>query len=150
LGASLGVLLFAPTDMHNLIPLGLPLPGTLTTAEIDTTLLFAAAEKATATREACAADWRDFTAWCAPRGAMLLPAHVGIVGAYLSNLAVTKAALAIHSVEANHAAYTAAIVRAKGFGTTDPVPNAFNPSFSFNKTVKTVSALNIVSGKLQP
>jgi len=69
---------------------------------------------------------------------------------YLSNLAVTKAALAIHSVEANHAAYTAAIVRAKGFGTTDPVPNAFNPSFSFNKTVKTVSALNIVSGKLQP
>ena len=69
---------------------------------------------------------------------------------YLSNLAVTRAALAIHSVEANHAAYTAAIVRAKGFGDANPVPNAFNPAFSFNKTVNTVLSLDIVSGKLQP
>jgi hypothetical protein len=32
-------------------------------------------------------DWRDFAAWCASRGATALPAHVGIVAAYLSGLA---------------------------------------------------------------
>ena len=32
-------------------------------------------------------DWRDFAAWCASRGATALPAHVGIVAAYLSSLA---------------------------------------------------------------
>ena len=32
-------------------------------------------------------DWRDFAAWCALRGATALPAHVGIVAAYLSGLA---------------------------------------------------------------
>jgi hypothetical protein len=69
---------------------------------------------------------------------------------YLSNLAVTKAALSIHSVEANHAAYTAAICRAKGFGNVDPVPEAFNPAFSFKKTISTVSSLNLVEGDLQP
>ena len=69
---------------------------------------------------------------------------------YLSNAAVTKAALAIHSVEANHAAYTASIVRAKGYGDTDPVPNAFNPAYGFKKTVGIVSGLKIVKGDLQP
>jgi hypothetical protein len=69
---------------------------------------------------------------------------------YLSNLAVTRAALSIHSVEANHAAYTAAIVRAKGYGTTDPVPNEFNPAYGFKKTLKIVGGLKIVSGDLQP
>ena len=34
-----------------------------------------------------ASDWRDFAAWCALRGATALPAHVGIVAAYLSGLA---------------------------------------------------------------
>jgi site-specific recombinase XerD len=34
-----------------------------------------------------ATDWRDFAAWCASRGATALPAHVGIVAAYLSSLA---------------------------------------------------------------
>ena len=34
-----------------------------------------------------ASDWRDFAAWCALRGATALPAHVGIVAAYLSALA---------------------------------------------------------------
>ena len=62
-------------------------PGAFTTAEIDATMAYAAAEKAAATRAAYESDWRDFTAWCAARGATPLPAHVGIVAAYLSWLA---------------------------------------------------------------
>ena len=65
-------------------------------------------------------------------------------GPYLSNVDVTAAALAIHSVEANHAAYTQSIVVAKGLNTDSPVPNAFNPAFTFRKTVKTVSGLKFV------
>ena len=73
--------------MHDLIPLAAALPGALTVAEIDATMAYAEAEKALATRAAYAADWRDFAAWCASRGATALPAHVGIVAAYLSWLA---------------------------------------------------------------
>jgi site-specific recombinase XerD len=73
--------------MHDLIPLGPALPGALTVAEIDATMAYAEAEKALATREAYASDWRDFAAWCALRGATTLPAHVGMVAAYLSGLA---------------------------------------------------------------
>jgi hypothetical protein len=51
------------------------------------TMAYAKAEKAAATRAAYASDWRDFAAWCAARGATPLPAHVGIVAAYLSWLA---------------------------------------------------------------
>ena len=54
--------------MHDLIPLDLALPGALTTAEIDATMAYAEAEKALATREAYASDWRDFAAWCALQG----------------------------------------------------------------------------------
>ena len=72
-------------------------------------------------------------------------------GPYIHNLAIVKAALAIHSVEANHAAYTAALVKFKGIdASADPIPNAFNPAFSFAKTIKTVSSLNLVRGPLQP
>ncbi len=73
--------------MHDLIPLGPALPGALTTAEIDATMAYAEAEKALATRQAYASDWRDFAVWCALRGATALPAHQGIVAAYLSGLA---------------------------------------------------------------
>jgi hypothetical protein len=69
---------------------------------------------------------------------------------YLSNLAITQAALSIHSVEANHAAYTAGIVNAKGYGSVNPVPNAFNPHYGFKKTVKIVGSLGVVNGPLQP
>ena len=73
--------------MHDLIPLDLALPGALTTAEIDATMAYAGAEKALATRRAYQSDWVDFAAWCLSRGATPLPAHVGIVAAYLSSLA---------------------------------------------------------------
>jgi hypothetical protein len=72
-------------------------------------------------------------------------------GPYINNLAIVKAALAIHSVEANHAAYTAAIVKFKGIDAgADPAPNAFNPAYSFTKTIKIVSSLDVVKGDLQP
>ncbi len=72
-------------------------------------------------------------------------------GPYVNNLAIVKAALSIHSVEANHAAYTAAIVKFKGIDPSiDPVPNAFNPAYTFDKTIKTVSSLDLVKGDLQP
>jgi integrase len=73
--------------MHDLVHLEHIPSGALTIAEIDATIAFAAAEKAAATRAAYASDWRDFAAWCAVRGATPLPAHVGIVAAYLSSLA---------------------------------------------------------------
>jgi site-specific recombinase XerD len=50
-------------------------------------MAYAEAEKALATRQAYASDWPDFADWCASRGATSLPAHVGIVAAYLSSLA---------------------------------------------------------------
>ena len=73
--------------MHDLIPIGQALPGALTTAEISATMAYAEAEKALATRAAYAGDWRDFAAWCASRSATAMPAHVGIVAAYLLSLA---------------------------------------------------------------
>ena len=44
------------------------------------------AGSAPATREAYASDWKDFSVWCASRGATAMPAHQGIV-ACLSSLA---------------------------------------------------------------
>jgi site-specific recombinase XerD len=70
--------------MRDVIPVDAIPPGVLTTAEIDAAMAYAEAEKAPATRAAYASDWRDFAAWCAARSASPLPAHVGIVAAYLS------------------------------------------------------------------
>jgi hypothetical protein len=53
----------------------------------DATLTYVEAEKASSTRQAFAADWRDFAIWCHARAATPLPAHPGIVAAYLSALA---------------------------------------------------------------
>ena len=73
--------------MNALIPLDPLPPGALTLAEIDATMAYAEAEKAPATRAAYASDWRDFAVWCLARGATSLPAHQGLVAAYLSSLA---------------------------------------------------------------
>jgi integrase len=73
--------------MNALITIGALAPGALTVAEIEQTIRYAENEKAQATREAYATDWRDFSIWCLSRGATPLPAHVGIVAAYLSWLA---------------------------------------------------------------
>ena len=50
--------------MNALITIDAPeLSGALTVAEIATTMAYAEAEKALATRQAYAADWHDFAAW---------------------------------------------------------------------------------------
>jgi site-specific recombinase XerD len=73
--------------MHDLIVMPDLAAGSLTASEIDATMAYAEAEKAPATREAYASDWKDFAIWCHARAATPLPAHVGIVAAYLSHLA---------------------------------------------------------------
>jgi integrase len=62
--------------------------GALTVAEIEATMAYAEAEKAPATRVAYESDWRrHFSIFCLSRGVASLPAHQGIVAAYLSSLA---------------------------------------------------------------
>jgi hypothetical protein len=56
-------------------------PGALTTADMDLTMEFAAAEKATATRAAYESDWRHYTVWCLSRGATALPGRPGVIAA---------------------------------------------------------------------
>jgi site-specific recombinase XerD len=75
--------------MHDLITVEALPPGALTTAEIDAAMGYAEAQQSPATKRAYASDWSDFAAWCAARDACLLPAHPGIVAAYLSHLADT-------------------------------------------------------------
>jgi hypothetical protein len=75
--------------LHDLIIIDALPPGALTTAEIDLTMRFAAAEKAPATAPPTLPTGHQFTVWCAARGACPLPAHQGIVAAYLSHLADT-------------------------------------------------------------
>jgi integrase len=70
-----------------LITLDDQLPGNLTVAEMASTMAYAEAEKAPGTRVAYASDWRSFAVWCLARGATSLPAHQGIVAAFLSHLA---------------------------------------------------------------
>ena len=59
----------------------------LTSEEIDVTLAFARAEKASTTRRAYESDWRGFTAWCSARGCTALPAAEAVVACYISDLA---------------------------------------------------------------
>ena len=60
-------------------------------------------------------------------------------GPYIKTTAIVKAALAIHSVEANHAAWAAALSLYKFGGKDLPAPNDFNPAYSRQKTLKIVA-----------
>jgi site-specific recombinase XerD len=75
--------------MHDIDVFRPDAPGLLSHAEIAAAVGYAAAEKAAATLAAYASDWKDFSAWCAARDACPLPAHQGVVAAYLSHLADT-------------------------------------------------------------
>jgi len=104
----------------------------------------------TATIAKLLADQNTFIKTAAAIEPVGTAAYAG-AGPYINNLAIVEAALSIHSVEANHAAYTAALVKFKGIdASANPIPNAFNPANSFAKTVKIVSGLNVVRGDLQP
>jgi hypothetical protein len=61
-------------------------------------------------------------------------------GPYIKTTAIVAAALSIHSVEANHAAWAAALTLYKFGGSALPAPNDFNPAFSRAKTLKKVTA----------
>jgi hypothetical protein len=58
---------------------------------------------------------------------------------------ILKAALAIHSVEANHAAWVAALLKYKFGGTASPSPNAFNPARTEAAVLKIVTSLNVIT-----
>jgi site-specific recombinase XerD len=80
--------------MHDLVPAlidpgSVPAIGTLTTDEMAATMAYAEAQHSAATLAAYASDWNQFAAWCASREATALPAHPGMVGAYLSHLAAS-------------------------------------------------------------
>lgn len=61
-------------------------------------------------------------------------------GPYIKTTAIVAAALSIHSVEANHAAWAASLLLYKFGGKALPAPNDFNPAFSRAKTLKKVTA----------
>jgi hypothetical protein len=65
-------------------------------------------------------------------------------GPYIKQLPILKAALAIHSVEANHAAWVAALLKYK-FGASDsPSPNGFNPARSEKAVLKIVTGTGFI------
>jgi Ferritin-like domain len=60
-------------------------------------------------------------------------------GPWVKSLPILKAALSIHSVEANHAAWVAALRQYKFGADASPAPNAFNPAYSRKRTLKIVA-----------
>jgi ferritin-like protein len=65
-------------------------------------------------------------------------------GPYIKQLPILNAALAIHSVEANHAAWVAALLKYKFGGTDSPAPNSFNPARSEKAVLKIVSGTGFI------
>jgi Ferritin-like domain len=66
-------------------------------------------------------------------------------GPAIKSLPILKAALAIHSVEANHAAWVAALLKYKFGGTASPSPTAFNPARSEKSVLKIVTATGFIT-----
>jgi integrase len=77
--------------MHDLIPLAdgaLSVAiGTLTADEIDAAMGYARASKSAATLRCYASDWLDWLRFCGAHNACPLPAHPGMLAAWLSSLA---------------------------------------------------------------
>jgi hypothetical protein len=67
-------------------------------------------------------------------------------GPYITQLPILKAALAIHSVEANHAAWVAALLKYKFGGKDSPAPNSFNPAYSEKKVLGIVGKTGFIKG----
>jgi Ferritin-like domain len=72
-------------------------------------------------------DQATFLATAAAIEPVGVSAYAG-AGPYIRQLPILTAALSIHSVEANHAAWVAALLRYKFGGSDRPAPNAFNPA----------------------
>jgi hypothetical protein len=72
-------------------------------------------------------------------------------GPYIKNLNILKAALSIHSVEANHAAWAAALLNLKDLDDgIQPAPHANNPAYGYKKVLALVGATGFVTGNLHP
>ncbi|MCW3003695.1 MAG: ferritin-like protein [Conexibacter sp.] len=67
-------------------------------------------------------------------------------GPYISELPILKAALSIHSVEANHAAWVAALLKYKFGAAGSPAPNTFNPARSEKAVLKIVAGTGFIKG----
>jgi hypothetical protein len=65
-------------------------------------------------------------------------------GPYIKQLPIVKAALSIHSVEANHAAWVASLLKYKFSGTISPSPKAFNPARTEKAVLKIVTGLKVI------
>src|SRR4051794_19852008 len=65
---------------------------------------------------------------------------------YIKQLPILKAALSIHSVEANHAAWVAALLKYKFGATASPAPAAFNPARSEKAVLKIVTGTGFIKG----
>jgi hypothetical protein len=63
---------------------------------------------------------------------------------YLLQTALVQAALSIHSVEANHAAWILALLKYKFGGEASPAPNAFNPAYSEKKVLGIVGKTGFI------
>jgi hypothetical protein len=66
-------------------------------------------------------------------------------GPYIKQLPILNAALSIHSVEANHAAWVAALLKYKFGGTGSPAPTAFNPARTEKSVLKIVAATRFIT-----
>jgi hypothetical protein len=68
-------------------------------------------------------------------------------GPYIKSFPILRAALSIHSVEANHAAWAATLLKLKRIDTTvSPAPFANNPVFGYKKTLQVVGDTGFVKG----
>jgi Ferritin-like domain len=67
-------------------------------------------------------------------------------GPSIKQLPILRSALAIHSVEANHAAWVAALLKYKFGGTASPAPNSFNPARSEKAVLKIVASTGFIKG----
>jgi hypothetical protein len=94
---------------------------------------------------AAVADQATFLKTAATVEPVGVSAYAG-AGPYIKQLPILKAALAIHSVEANHAAWVAALLKYKFGGTDSPSPNAFNPARSEKAVLKIVTATGFIKG----
>jgi Ferritin-like domain len=65
-------------------------------------------------------------------------------GPWIKSLPILKAALSIHSVEANHAAWVAALRQYKFGANASPSPRAFNPAYSRKRTLRIVAETGFI------
>jgi Ferritin-like domain len=90
-------------------------------------------------------DQATFLATAAAVEPVGVSAYAG-AGPFIKQLPILRAALSIHSVEANHAAWVAALLRYKFGGKDSPAPNAFNPARGEKAVLRIVTKTGFIKG----